>query len=41
MKKLQIAGLSAAALLLSSTVFAGDGFSPDPAFQTMLKLEGT
>ena len=41
MKKLQIAGLSAAALLLSSTVFAGDGFSPDQAFQTMLKLEGT
>lgn len=41
MNKLQIAGLSAAALLLSSPVFAGDGFSPDQAFQTMLKLEGT
>ena len=29
MKKLQIAGLSAAALLLSSTVLAGDGCSID------------
>ncbi len=41
MKRLQIAALSTAALLLSSTVLAGDGFSPDQAFQTMLKLEGT
>lgn len=41
MKKLQIAALSTAALLLSSTALAGDGFSPDQAFQTMLKLEGT
>lgn len=28
-------------LLLSSSALAGDGFSPDAAFQTMLKLEGT
>jgi hypothetical protein len=44
MKKLKIAALSAsiaASLLLSSTVLAGDGFTPDAAFKTMLKLEGS
>jgi hypothetical protein len=41
MKKLTIAALSAASLLLSPAVLAGDGFTPDEAFQTMLKLEGT
>jgi len=40
MRKLHFAALSSAALLLSSTVLAGDGFTPDEAFQTMLKLEG-
>lgn len=40
MRKLHFAALSTAALLLSSTALAGDGFSPDEAFQTMLKLEG-
>lgn len=40
MKIFQIAALSTAALLLSSTALAGDGFTPDQAFQTMLKLEG-
>lgn len=41
MKKSIIAALSTAALVLSTTVLAGDGFTPDGAFQTMLKLEGT
>lgn len=41
MKRLQLAALSTAALLLGSTALAGDGFTPDQAFQTMLKLEGT
>jgi len=40
MRKLHLAALSTAALLLSSTAFSGDGFSPDEAFQTMLTLEG-
>ena len=40
MRKLHFAALSTAALLLSSAALAGDGFSPDEAFQTMLKLEG-
>ena len=40
MRKLHFAALSAAAVLLSSTALASDGFSPDEAFQTMLKLEG-
>ena len=40
MRKLHFAALSTAALLLSSTALAGDGFSPDEAFQTMLTLEG-
>ena len=40
MRKLHFAALSVAALLLSSAALAGDGFSPDEAFQTMLKLEG-
>ena len=41
MKRLPIAALSTAALLLGSNALAGDGFTPDEAFQTMLKLEGT
>lgn len=41
MKKLQIAALSAAALMLSTTALAGEGFSPDQAFKTMLTLEGS
>ncbi len=42
MKQLKIAALSAATLMLSTTALAGDdGFSPDEAFKTMLKLEGT
>jgi len=41
MKKLNIAALSAAALMLSTTAFAGDGFTADQAFKTMLTLEGT
>ena len=41
MKQLKIAALSTAALLLSTSALAGDGFTPDEAFQTMLKLEGT
>lgn len=40
MKRLHIAALSTAALLLGSSALAGDGFTPDEAFQTMLKLEG-
>ena len=38
---LSIAALSTAALLLSNTALAGEGFTPNDAFQTMLKLEGT
>jgi|TARA_B110000483_G_scaffold219092_1_gene272952 hypothetical protein len=41
MKRIKIVALSTAALLLSTTALAGEGFSPDEAFQTMLKLEGT
>lgn len=41
MKILKIAALSTSALLLCNFALAGDGFSPDDAFQTMLKLEGT
>ena len=41
MKQLKIAALSTAALMLSTAALAGDGFSADEAFQTMLKLEGT
>lgn len=41
MKKLQMAALSTAALVLSASALAGDGFTPDQAFQSMLKLEGT
>lgn len=40
MKRLQIAAFATAALLLGSPALAGDGFTPDEAFQTMLKLEG-
>ncbi len=41
MKTLKTAALSAVALVFSTTALAGDGFSPDEAFQTMLKFEGT
>ena len=41
MKILRIAAMSTAGLILSASVLAGDGFTPDEAFQTMLKLEGT
>ena len=41
MKELKIVALSTAALMLSTTTFADDGFTPDAAFQTMLTLEGT
>jgi len=41
MKLLKIAAISAAGLVLSASALAGDGFTPDQAFQTMLKLEGT
>lgn len=40
-KKLQTAVIMGSSILLSSTALAGDGFTPDQAFQTMLKLEGT
>lgn len=39
--QLVLATLCSASLLLGSTALADDGFSPDQAFQTMLKLEGT
>ena len=41
MKKLNIAALTTASLMLCTAAFADDGFTPDEAFQTMLKLEGT
>ena len=41
MKKLKFAALSTVVLMLSTAALAGDGFTPDEAFQTMLKLEGT
>jgi hypothetical protein len=41
MKQFKIAAVSAAALLLSTTALAGDGFTPDEALQSMLKIEGT
>jgi hypothetical protein len=40
MRKFHFAAFSATALMFSSIALAGDGFSPDEAFQTMLKLEG-
>lgn len=41
MKRITIAALSTAALVLGSTALAGEGYTADQAFQTMLKLEGT
>jgi hypothetical protein len=41
MKKLKFTALSTVVLMLSTAALAGDGFTPDEAFQTMLKLEGT
>jgi hypothetical protein len=41
MKLLKITAASVAALALASTAFAGDGYTPDEAFATMLKLEGS
>ena len=41
MKMLKIAAISTASLMLSTSVLAGDGFTPDQAFKTMLTLEGT
>lgn len=41
MKTPRIAALSVTAFLFSSTALAGDGFTPDQAFKTMLQLEGT
>lgn len=41
MKKLKIAALSMTGLMFSTAALAGGGFTPDQAFQTMLKLEGT
>jgi len=40
MKILKIAALSVASLALSASALAGDGFTPDAAFKTMLTLEG-
>lgn len=39
--KLQIAVFMGSSILLGTNAVAGDGFTPDQAFQTMLKLEGT
>ena len=41
MKLLKIAAISTAGLVLSASALADNGFTPDEAFQTMLKLEGT
>jgi len=41
MKKLTIAALSTASLMLCTTALADDGYTPDEAFKTMLTLEGT
>ncbi|PCJ27481.1 MAG: hypothetical protein COA96_02995 [SAR86 cluster bacterium] len=41
MKLIKIAAMSTAALLISNFALADDGFTPDGAFQSMLKLEGT
>ena len=41
MKSSKFTLLLATTFLLGSNVLAGDGFTPDEAFQTMLKLEGT
>ncbi|MCG8413199.1 MAG: hypothetical protein MI746_03170 [Pseudomonadales bacterium] len=41
MKKLLLAPLVTVIAGVGSSAFAGDAFTPDEAFQTMLKLEGT
>ena len=40
MKILQVVGFTAS-LVFTATAFADGGFTPDEAFQTLLKLEGT
>ena len=41
MKQLIIATLSTTAFMLCTGALAGDGFTPNDAFQSMLKLEGS
>ncbi len=41
MKQLNIVALSVTSLMLCTAAFAGDGFTPDQAFQSMLQLEGS
>ncbi|NKB32682.1 MAG: hypothetical protein GKR91_06255 [Pseudomonadales bacterium] len=41
MNRLQTTAISFSAMMLCSSAFAGDGFTPDEAFQTMLQLEGS
>lgn len=41
MNKLKIATILSSSLLLSASALAGDGYTADQAFKTMLTLEGT